>query len=240
MLQPEYCRQRQQRLLNVMHERKLDAVVVGQTRHVYYFSGYMPFWLHEAAFVLQDDGTSWLICGKEPEHSVAAKHINIFESNWLGTQRQEQAALAAEQCEGLLDHTSVGIDTSAVSRLVSNQSPLSIDEDLWQLRRRKDSDELALMRKAISCTKAMYDRAPRIIEPGVPELRVYTELHAAAVETAGEPLSPAYLGNDFRCAAPGGSPRGGRAAQPALFALTLAEAGPIRWRRSGVKQIPSP
>ena len=122
----------------------------------------------------------------------------------------------------------VGTDTSAVSLAITDRisSPrIAIDEDLWQLRRRKDPDELALMRKAIACTKAMYDRARQIIEPGVPELRVYTELHAAAVETAGEPLNPAYLGNDFRCAAPGGPPRDGRTAQAGeLYILDLGPA----------------
>jgi Xaa-Pro dipeptidase len=228
MLQPEYCRQRQQRLLKVMQERELNAVVVGLPRHVYYFTGYLPFWLHEAAFALQDDGAARLVCGKPPEHPVAVDHIEIYESNWLGTQRQEQPALVAERCDGLLDIKAVGTDTSAVSLAIIDRissAQIRIDEDLWQLRRRKDPDELALMRKAIGCTKAMYDRAREVIEPGVPELRVYTELHAAAVETAGEPLSPAYLGNDFRCAAPGGPPRDGRTAQPGeLYILDLGPA----------------
>jgi Xaa-Pro dipeptidase len=228
MLQPEYCRQRQQRLLKVMQERDLDAVVVGLPRHVYYFTGYLPFWLHESAFVLQEYGAARLVCGKPPEHPVAADHIEIYESNWLGTERQEQSALVAERCDGLIGQNAVGTDTSAVSLAVVDRissARIPIDEDLWQLRRRKDPDELALMHKAIACTKAMYDRARQIIEPGVPELRVYTELHAAAIETAGEPLNPAYLGNDFRCAAPGGPPRPGRTAQPGeLYILDLGPA----------------
>src|SRR5438309_7230224 len=110
MLQPEYCRHRQQRLLKVMQERELDAVVVGLPRHVYYFTGYMPFWLHEAAFVLQNNRTSRLVCGKHPEHPVAADHIETYESNWLGTQRQEHPALVAQRCGGLPDHNPVGTD----------------------------------------------------------------------------------------------------------------------------------
>ncbi len=100
-----------------------------------------------------------------------------------------------------------------------------IDPHLWQLRRRKDPDELALMRRAIACTEAMYRRAREVIEPGVPELRVYAELHAVAVEVAGEPLSPAYLGNDYACGAPGGPARGGRVAQAGeLYVLDLGPA----------------
>jgi Xaa-Pro dipeptidase len=82
-----------------------------------------------------------------------------------------------------------------------------------------------LMRKAIECTKAMYRRAKEIIEPGVPELRVYNELHTVAVETAGELLTPAYLGNDYACAAPGGPPRAGHVANAGeLYILDLGPA----------------
>src|SRR5205085_10702025 len=103
--------------------------------------------------------------------------------------------------------------------------PILIEPELWQLRRRKDPDELELMKRAIACTKAMYDRARQVIAPGVPELRVYTELHAAAVEAAGEPLSPAHLGNDFQCGSPGGPPRKDRTAQAGeLYILDLGPA----------------
>jgi Xaa-Pro dipeptidase len=80
------------------------------------------------------------------------------------------------------------------------------------------------MKTAIACTKAMYERAREIIEPGVPELTVYAELHAAAVSTAGEPLS-AYLGNDYACGVPGGPPRKDRVAQAGeLYILDLGPA----------------
>ena len=55
-----------------------------------------------------------------------------------------------------------------LQRLGSNYEVVGIDEDLWQLRRRKDPDELVLMRKAIACTESMYERARQIIEPGIP------------------------------------------------------------------------
>lgn len=230
MLQPDLCRQRQRRLLEVMQRERLDTVVVGSTHHVYYFTGHRAFWLHEAAFVLHGDGRSELVCGNEPGHPPAADAVTAYESNWLGTQRQEQADLVAEIIAPLLRNGQVGVDASAVAsrlavRHVLELALLGIDEELWQLRRRKDSDELELMRRAIACTEAMYRRAREIIEPGVPELRVYAELHAAAVEVAGEPLAPAYLGNDYACGAPGGPPRGGRvAAAGELYVLDLGPA----------------
>jgi Xaa-Pro aminopeptidase len=99
-----------------------------------------------------------------------------------------------------------------------------IDPILWQLRRQKDPDELALLEKAIRCSEAMYRRAREIIEPGLPELRMFTELNAAAVLEAVEPLS-ALLGNDYACGVGGGPARGGKSAQAGqLYVLDLGPA----------------
>jgi Xaa-Pro dipeptidase len=67
----------------------------------------------------------------------------------------------------------------------------------------------------------MYARARQIIEPGIPELRVFGELHSVAVEVAGEPLS-ALLGNDYQCGSMGGPARKGRLAKSGeLYILDL-------------------
>ena len=74
-----------------------------------------------------------------------------------------------------------------------------------QLRRHKDPDELAMLRRANDANRAMYERAREIVRPGVNEIDVYNELAAVAVRTLGEPLT--YFGQDFRSAARGGAPR---------------------------------
>lgn len=196
----------------VLHDRKLDAVVLGLPHHVYWAAAHRPFWLHEAAFILFADGRSWLATANSPNASAAADEIVSIEASWFGTHRQEQPAVLAQQViQALTRHKAarIGIDASAVT----SQLALSflgdcgeIDADLWQLRRAKHPDELDLMRVAIRCSEAMHRRARQIIEPGVPELRVFTELHAAAVQTAGEPMS-ALLGNDYACGVGGGPPR---------------------------------
>jgi Xaa-Pro aminopeptidase len=227
MLQPEHCKSRQRRLLDVMAAEDVDVVVVGLAHHVYYFTGYRPFWLHESAFMLRADGESTLVCGKDPDRRAAADTVRTYESNWLGTQRPDQAALAAAGLDDLRDSDVIGLDASPVGSQVAIRyaHAKEFDEHLWALRRRKDPDEIALMRKAITCTEAMYRRAREIIEPGVSELTVYNELHKVAVEVAGEPLAPAYLGNDYACAAPGGPPRAGHAAQAGeLYILDLGPA----------------
>ncbi len=230
MLDPIHARARQQRLLAAMQTRRLDAAVIGWRSHVSYLTTHIPFWLHESALVLFADGRSLLIAAKDSAIRFATNDVLFYDANWLGTQRENQAGLVAEQVTAQLRRRGVrivGIDASGVSAAVAQRMDgtcAAIDDELLRMRRRKDTDELALMRKAISCCGSMYAHARRLIEPGVPELRVFGELHTVAVDIAGEPLS-AYLGNDFASGAMGGPPRKAHAAEAGqIYILDLGPA----------------
>jgi Xaa-Pro dipeptidase len=230
MLDPAHARNRQQRLLQVLQNRKLDAAVFGFSRHVYYLTAHLPFWQQHAGLVIFADGRSVLITANEPDRHAAADEGRTYEATWNGTQRQEQAELVADRLLEIVSQRGaarIGIDTSAVTvrvAIATEGACVPIDLDMWDLRRRKDPDELALMRVAIDCGRAMYERARRIIEPGIDEMQVYRELADVATQAAGEPLSDP-LGNDFACGAPGGPPRNGRrAAAGELYILDLGPA----------------
>ena len=230
MLEASFCRTRQQRLLRAMYAKNISAVVLGWRSHVYYFTGHWPFWQHQAAFVLFSNGKSALVCAREPDRSATADECITYDSTWMSTNRQEQSALAAEKVlELLVDRRArrIGIDAAGPTAPVAMSfegEKVSVEAELFQLRRKKDSDELAIMRVAIECTKKMYERARQIIEPGIPELKVFSELHEVAVTTAGQPLS-AYLGNDFACGERGGPPRNERTAKAGeLYILDLGPA----------------
>lgn len=232
MLDPAYCRRRQRRLLDVLQRRRLDAAVLTRREHVYYFGGRLPFWLHAAGFVLFADGRAMLLWANDPPAGdLPVDEVRTFEATWMGTQRQEQDPLVADLVRGLLDERRcrrVGLDALPwrvdQAAAAADIDVESVEFDLYDLRRRKDPDELALMRRAIDCTRAMHARAREVVVPGVPELRVFTELHAAAVEAAGEPLAPMHLGNDYRCNAGGGPPRGGHVAREGE--LYILDVGP--------------
>jgi Xaa-Pro aminopeptidase len=186
-------------------------------------------WLQEAIFVLFADGRSWLATANAPNTNAAADEVVSFEASWLGTQRQDQPAVAAHRAlQALTDRKAkrIGIDASAVTSQLSLAflgECVELDPDLWQLRRRKHADELELMRTAIRCSEAMHRRAREIVEPGVAELTVFSELHKAAVDAAGEPLS-AILGNDYACGVGGGPARSGHVAEAGQ--LYILDVGP--------------
>ena len=213
-----------------MGRRNLDAVVVGLPHHVYYFSAVRSHWLQDAALVLMSDGRAWLTSGNKPAENAAVDDAVSYEAQWHATLRQEQPAVIAQQ---VIEHLRsrgakrIGVDASAVTSQVAlmltgaGAAVEPIDPDLWQMRRRKDPDELELMKTAIRATEAMYARARELIEPGVDELALFAELHAAAVKSTGEPMT-AVLGNDYTSGGGGGPPRKGRVAKAGeLWVLDL-------------------
>jgi len=212
MLDINQSRIRQKRLLDKMAEAKLDAIVVGLPHHVYYFSAFWTNWLHQSAFVLFADGRSWMTTPNAPAKNTAADEVVSFEAQWMATLRQEQPRVVGEQVIDVLKARKanrVGIDASQVSAHVARLSDSDlepIDPILWQMRRSKDPDELKLLTEAIGAAAAMYDHARKIIEPGIAELDVFTQLHEVAVKTTGEPMT-APLGNDWTCGGGGGPPR---------------------------------
>ncbi len=216
--------------MQVLQDRQLDAAVLGQPHHVYWASAHRAFWLHESAFILFSDGRSCLASANAPLRDMAADEAVSFEATSFGTQRQDQPVAAANLIIETLRHyraKHIGIDASAITSQLAialNGQCSAIDSDLWQLRRRKHPDELSLMKHAIRCTEAMHRRAREMIEPGIPELRVFTELNAAAVHTAGEPLT-ALLGNDYACGSGGGPSRKDVVAQAGqIYILDLGPA----------------
>jgi Xaa-Pro dipeptidase len=230
MLDAVNARNRQKRLLKVLEERKLDAAVLGVSKHVYYFTAHLPFWQNHAAVIVFADGRSVLVSANSPDKKAAADEVQAYEATWAGTQRQEQPALVAAEALQILasrNAAHIGIDASPVTAMVSaafEGVSVPIDADLWQLRRVKDPDELRLMRVGIDCCRAMYERARQIIEPGIDEMRVFRELADVATQAAGEPLSDT-LGNDYACGTLGGPPRKGRTAKAGeLYILDLGPA----------------
>jgi Xaa-Pro aminopeptidase len=230
MLTPILSRQRQKRLLDLMEKREYDAVVIGAPHHVYYFSAHWTAWQHLSALVLFADGRSVLITANAPNRGAAADDVRSYEANLFSTLKDDQPRIIGRKIIEAFyerDVKRIGADASVVTSQVGlnfDGPREQVDDELMQMRRVKDADELELMKKAIDCCGAMYERAREIIEPGVPEIRVFSQMQAAAVEAAGEPLT-ALLGNDYACGVIGGPPRQGFSAVDGQ--LYILDVGPV-------------
>lgn len=230
-LTPEWCRTRQHRVRSLLERLSLDRAIFVSHENIQYLTGFRPHRLMQGAVCLEASGRCSLAAPNTIPEGVAADDVVTFEAQWLATLRQEQAELAMSALADLVGvnpRQRTGAEFSVcgahVRKLVGERADnlIDIDPEIWRLRRSKDPDELAMIRRAVDCTEAMYLTARRIIAPGISELEVFTQLHSAAVEVAGEPLTA--LGNDYQCNSPGGPPRDRAARDGELFILDLGPA----------------
>jgi Xaa-Pro aminopeptidase len=206
------CRARQLRLLEVMEQQNLDLVVVTQIEHVQYLAGPRFAWTFQPFAALTREGKLTLVAPNKIPPVAAADEILTYEASWHSTMRNDQreasSAVLAHWLSARPKHDWIGIEYSTFPVYLSQQLAaeyFDIEPTLYRLRRRKDPDELARLRKAIGGTGKMYAKAREIIEPGNNELEVFNQLQAVAVCEYGEMLTG--TGNDYQCGARGGPPR---------------------------------
>ena len=223
------ARGRQQRLLAEMQKLQLDLVIVQTIEHVQWLTGARYGWVFSPAAALRSDGHLTLVAPRKSSAPAAADEIVPYEAQWHSTLRNDQRqAASAELLKVLTGRTKparIGVEFSCFSQHLAALpgERVDIEPTLFRLRRRKDPDELARIRKAIAATGKMYALARQIIEPGIAELEVFNRLQAAAVDEFGEMLTG--TGNDYACGERGGPPRSGREAQVGeLYILDLGPA----------------
>jgi len=235
LLDLDACRLRQERLRRRMADRGLDAVVLVAPEHVQYVTGHRWDFRFAPVAALLAGGETLLVCPDKPVEQAAATEVRTFVAKRRSTLRTDQREassavlgdwLASKRLGAGGGRPRVGVEYAAcpphVTRLLGDAELLDIDHDLLAMRRRKDPDELVLIRRAIAATGHMYEAARRLVRPGVSELTIFSALQAAAVEACGEMLTG--TGNDYACAVRGGPPRD-RVCQPGeLYILDLGPA----------------
>jgi Xaa-Pro aminopeptidase len=229
-LDPAACRQRQRRLLERLAPLDLDAVLVVLPEHVQYLTGPRWDWRFAPLVGLDAAGNALLVCPDRPAPLAAADEIVTYEAKWRSTLRMDQRQASAAAAAGWLAARGplrrVGVEWSAcpphVGRMLGSAELVDIEPHLVEARRRKDPDELALLRQAIAATGEMYRAAREIVRPGVCELDVFSALQAAAVRSCGEMLTG--TGNDYASGLRGGAPRPLDCRAGDLFILDLGPA----------------
>lgn len=230
LLDPDLCRVRQGRLLERMAALRLDAVVVVAPEHVQYFTGHRWDFRFSPVAALLASGKMLLVCPDKLVETAAADEIRTYEAKWKSTLRNDQREASAAVLGECLGDTAavrrIGVEFSScpphVTQLFPTAEQIDIDRDLLAMRRRKDADELVLLRRAIAATGMMYEKARELIRPGVSELDVFSTLQTAAVASCGEMLTG--TGNDYACGIRGGPPRDRRCTAGELYILDLGPA----------------
>ncbi len=230
LLDPAACRTRQQRLCRWLGTAGVDLAIFVAPEQIEYFTGHRWDFRFSPVAALRADGQMLLICPDKPVEAEAVDDLRIYAAKWKSTlrldQREAAAAVLADWLAAGPTPRRVGVEFSScpphVSRCCADSELVDLEPEVLRLRRRKDADELALLKRAIAATGRMYERAREIIEPGLSELTMFSELQRVAVEACGEMLSG--TGNDYACGVRGGPPRD-RGCEPGeLYILDLGPA----------------
>jgi Xaa-Pro aminopeptidase len=154
------------------------------------------------------------------DHALLAALESISERLYgrRGVVEAEWLPLGAFELLGL-DH-----ETHSVKREPGQRRRDMADDlgtTLRELRRRKEADEVALLRLCMAAGDAGHARAREFIQPGVTDLDIFREVQSAAIAAAGR---PAVIYGDFRATSAkqpkaGGLPAGHTLADGELFIL---------------------
>lgn len=221
------CRGRQRRLLDWMQTSDAAWVVLTQMEHIQWLTGARFGPLFQPAAAMSSEGYTVLVApDRALDVTAAADQIVGYEAQWHSTLRNNQRSASTEALfEALPPAASsarVAIEFSTCGPEITQRlgaEPIDAEPTLYRIRRRKDSDELRMMRRGIDATRAMYEHAREAIRPGVNELDLYTQLYHVATRSLGE--APTYFGQDFQSNARGGMPRDRQAREGELWILDL-------------------
>jgi Xaa-Pro dipeptidase len=204
-------------------------VILTQQAHIQYFVGPRFAWTFSPAAAIGSDGHVLLVSPEPPPRDAVASDVRTYEAQSFSTlrndQRQKSTAVLFDALGSRAGAKRVGVEAAHCGPEITSRLSgelVDAEPEIYRMRRRKDPDELARLRKAIAGTAAMHARAREIIEPGVNELHVFNELQAAAVREYGEMLTG--TGNDYACGERGGPPRDRRIEAGELYILDLGPA----------------
>ncbi len=200
------CQQRQQRLRHHLGQRGLDGALFTDIRYVHYFTGHWHRGPTAVALFIPIDGPTVLVATRPPAPHIAVDTSLTYTPSFVSTMIDDQPAAALEAMLPAMEKARrLGCDQVLRPWLLAKHEIHDIADILVGLRRTKDPDEIALIRRAISGCQAAYAEARRILAPGITEVQVYARALAAVIEAVGEPVGD--FGNDFQAGSAGGPPR---------------------------------
>ena len=184
-----------------MAEHRLDAFLTGHARTIYYFTGALLAAETPAALVIERDGRSILLSpvGEAPAVDECVPVETYSISRVVADAHADAARLLKDRIEGNRDgtwavefsYTPAALLNSLSSNSVTDAGPL-----LRFLRKRKDEDEIAEIRRSLELSAIAYDAARAAIRPGVTEIEVYLAMLEAATQSVGHTFT---LAGDFAC-----------------------------------------
>ena len=216
MLSQESSRERQERFRTLLELQGIDAAVITDRREIYYLTGLLlsdyPNFPFPAVLYLGTAGASWLAAHTDEGECVVDERVT-YPPNVLYTMSPDPMGLLngaiGKKLSGARHVPRVGWQEEAMPKLLADTidralSPtewVSVDAMIQDMQKRKDPDEIDLLRTAAKAGLAAYTAAQKAIAPGVNELDVLSAGQRAARDAVGENI---FHGGDYQCAELGG------------------------------------
>jgi Xaa-Pro aminopeptidase len=202
------CRQRRQRLWQQLDPKPDgDYLLLADPIHLIYLANFFvdPFSLgagFRGYLLLRNDGHTKLIHENRLPHCVEEAHID--ERRIIPWYDSQSPAQGPRQLAGLEAVNPRGSGLRIHDR-IGDPYAETIIHTIADLRRRKDPDEIALLRRCMKATDAGHAWARANIKPGMSELNVFRGVNSACIAAAEHPV---IVYGDF-AVSPGPERRGG-------------------------------
>lgn len=222
MLTKTGCQERRQRLFAALPP-KTDLALIYDPQHLFYFANYTqsPFVFRSndagAVLVIHADGKATLIADSMVKGFCDAAHVDeVIAPPWYDGQHSaphREALLIKNVLDYLKKQPDkrIGIEYAQVPAGVveglKDRDIFNIDPVLPGLKRRKDADEIDLLKRSMRAGEAGMEAGLKQIKPGMSELEIYFLVQNAAMAASG---GQAVIYGDFvtgpRTEAVGGPP----------------------------------
>ncbi|MBK36054.1 MAG: hypothetical protein CME26_11080 [Gemmatimonadetes bacterium] len=216
MLTREGSEDRQARLRAALAADGIDVAVITDQREIYYLTGELlcnyPSFPFPSLLYFKTEGGSWLASHVEDGPALVDERVT-YGWNELYTMNPDLTVCLNEAVRGRIAEESavgtVGYQEEATPKLLADTVANAVGPSTWiavdgmirDLQKKKDPDELALLRKAAQAGLAAYTAAQKVMAPGVNELEVLSAGQLAAREAVGENI---FHGGDYQAAEMGG------------------------------------
>jgi Xaa-Pro aminopeptidase len=199
------CCARRDRFRQLVAEANLDAALIVDVRDIYYFTGTLLPADLPAALIIERDGRATVVGPDEFAVADIDAH-RPYEWHHRGTKHPDPVARLIRELDWPRRCASwqrIGIQAAglvhelyeAIAGVASTKRQ-PIDDDLATMQRRKDADELDVIRASVAANMAAYDAVAAAIAPGLTELAVLSAGRQGATLQAGEKL---FHDGDYQC-----------------------------------------
>jgi Xaa-Pro dipeptidase len=217
MLSSEGCRQRGQRLWQRLAPKpESDHLRLADPIHLMYLANFFvdPFSLgggFGGFLILRNDGHTTLIHDNRLPKSVQAAHVD--ERRVVSWYDGQSPAHGPRQLAAL-DRVNPGGSGLRFHDRIGDPYAEIVINTVAEMRRRKDADEIELLRRCMRATEAGHAWARAHVKAGMTELDVYCGVNSACIQAAGQAV---IVYGDF-AVSPGPERHGGPPTQRVLEA----------------------